>query len=268
MSQPNAQAQVQHPQPSVGSIAAHRPHTVAGVVSDLEPDIDADLDGYEEAPNDGAPLPQGRFLDRERSWLAFNERVLELAEDERMPLLERVKFLAIYTSNLDEFIMVRVAGLHDQVDAGIDARKADGLSPSETITLIGESSGRWLNDRELVEAIAGYWTEAGLTVDLQTPEFGAYLDILFDRENRRIVFEGLTHRYVIRGQDVTSFQPVQAGETLSVSEYIESTYEKEGKRGGTMRFAVVVTEFRDPSDTLVAEARATYIERSAPPKEA
>ena len=59
----------------------------------------------------------------------FNERVLELAEDECIPLLERVKFLAIYASNLDEFYMVRVAGLHDQVDAGIDARRADGLSP-------------------------------------------------------------------------------------------------------------------------------------------
>jgi peptide/nickel transport system substrate-binding protein len=54
----------------------------------------------------------------------------------------------------------------------------------ETITLVGESSGRWLNDRELVEAIASYWTEAGLTVDLQTPAFDAYLDVLFDRENR------------------------------------------------------------------------------------
>ena len=54
----------------------------------------------------------------------------------------------------------------------------------QSITLVGESSGRWLNDRELVEAIASYWTEAGLTVDLQTPEFGAYLDVLFDRENR------------------------------------------------------------------------------------
>ena len=54
----------------------------------------------------------------------------------------------------------------------------------QTITLVGESSGRWLNDKELVEAVAGYWTEAGLVVDLQTPEFGAYLDILFDRENR------------------------------------------------------------------------------------
>ena len=54
----------------------------------------------------------------------------------------------------------------------------------QTITLVGESSGRWLNDRDLVEAIAGFWTEAGLEVDLQTPEFGAYLDILFDRNNR------------------------------------------------------------------------------------
>lgn len=54
----------------------------------------------------------------------------------------------------------------------------------ETITLVGESSGRWLNDRELVEAVASYWTEAGLTVDLQTPGFDEYLDVLFDRENR------------------------------------------------------------------------------------
>src|SRR4051812_18100142 len=73
------------------------------------------------------------YQNRELSWIDFNERVLELAEDERTPLLERVKFLAIYTSNLDEFLMVRVAGLHDQVDAGIDARGPDGLAPAETI---------------------------------------------------------------------------------------------------------------------------------------
>ncbi len=54
----------------------------------------------------------------------------------------------------------------------------------ETITLVGESSGRWLNDRELVEAVASYWTDAGLTVDLQTPGFDEYLDVLFDRESR------------------------------------------------------------------------------------
>jgi polyphosphate kinase len=78
------------------------------------------------------------FTNRELSWLQFNERVLELAEDEQIPLLERVKFCAIYAQNLDEFIMVRVAGLHDQVDAGIDARGADGLSPGETLERIGE----------------------------------------------------------------------------------------------------------------------------------
>ena len=80
------------------------------------------------------------YFNRELSWLQFNERVLELAEDPRTPLLERVKFLAIYASNADEFWMVRVAGLNDQVDAGIDARKADGLSPSETLEQVAERS--------------------------------------------------------------------------------------------------------------------------------
>ena len=78
------------------------------------------------------------FTNRELSWLQFNERVLELAEDDAIPLLERVKFLAIYAQNLDEFVMVRVAGLHDQVDAGIDARGPNGLSPGETVELIIE----------------------------------------------------------------------------------------------------------------------------------
>ena len=78
------------------------------------------------------------YTNRELSWLQFNERVLELAEDEATPLLERVKFLAIYANNLDEFVQVRVAGLHDQVDAGIDARGPDGLSPSDTIDRIAE----------------------------------------------------------------------------------------------------------------------------------
>ena len=93
-----------------------------------------------EAPEGEAPDLKSPELynNRELSWLDFNERVLEIAEDERTPLLERAKFLAIYASNLDEFFMVRVAGLHDQVDAGIDARGPDGLSPSETIELIAK----------------------------------------------------------------------------------------------------------------------------------
>src|SRR4051794_16104025 len=75
----------------------------------------------------------GLYFNRELSWLQFNERVLELAEDASVPLLERVKFCAIYSNNLDEFFMVRVAGLHDQIDAGIEKPLQDGRTPSETI---------------------------------------------------------------------------------------------------------------------------------------
>jgi polyphosphate kinase len=78
------------------------------------------------------------YLNRELSWLEFNDRVLQLAEDEHMPLLERVKFCAIYTTNLDEFYMVRVAGLREQIDAGVEKIGQDGRTPSETIALIRE----------------------------------------------------------------------------------------------------------------------------------
>jgi polyphosphate kinase len=76
------------------------------------------------------------FFNRELSWLDFNQRVLELAEDADVPLLERVRFCAIYASNLDEFFMVRVAGLFDQLDAGIDARGPDDLPTSAQIDAI------------------------------------------------------------------------------------------------------------------------------------
>jgi polyphosphate kinase len=76
------------------------------------------------------------YFNRELSWLDFNQRVLELAEDPEVPLLEQVRFCAIYASNLDEFYMVRVAGLFDQLDAGIDARGPDGLRPGEQIDAI------------------------------------------------------------------------------------------------------------------------------------
>ena len=82
------------------------------------------------------PLPADRFADRELSWLAFNERVLELAEDEAMPLLDRAKFLAIFGSNLDEFFMVRVAGLKRRIDAGIAVRAASGLMPRDLLEMI------------------------------------------------------------------------------------------------------------------------------------
>ncbi len=78
------------------------------------------------------------YINRELSWLDFNERVLQLGEDESTPLLERVKFCAIYTTNLDEYYMVRVAGLHDQIDAGVENPSQDGFTPSETIAGIRE----------------------------------------------------------------------------------------------------------------------------------
>ena len=141
--QPSAEVPLQPAQPSVGSIAAHRPHTLAAAVSDLEPDIDADLDAYEDE-SEGDELPSGRFLDRERSWLAFNERVLELAEDPATPLLERANFLAIFASNLDEFFMVRVAGLKRRIATGVATRSASGLQPREVLDLI------WTRSRELM----------------------------------------------------------------------------------------------------------------------
>jgi polyphosphate kinase len=88
------------------------------------------------AQYDGPIDDPALYFNRELSWLEFNQRVLELAEDSEVPLLERLRFCAIYASNLDEFFMVRVAGLFDQLDAGIDARGPDGLRPSDQIDRI------------------------------------------------------------------------------------------------------------------------------------
>lgn len=87
-----------------------------------------------------APLPDDRFSDRDLSWLAFNERVLELAQDRSQPLLERAKFLAIFASNLDEFFMVRVAGLKRRMATGIAVRAASGMMPRELLEQIWSRS--------------------------------------------------------------------------------------------------------------------------------
>ena len=83
-------------------------------------------------------LPVDRYLDRELSWLQFNERVLQLAADESVPLLERARFLAIFTSNLDEFFMVRVAGLKRRIATGIAVRSPSGLEPREVLEQISK----------------------------------------------------------------------------------------------------------------------------------
>ena len=81
---------------------------------------------------------QPRFLNRELSQLDFNGRVLDVARDESLPLLERVNFCSIFSSNMDEFFMVRVAGLLDQVAAGVTVRSPDGLTPQAALAEIRE----------------------------------------------------------------------------------------------------------------------------------
>src|SRR5881296_3831191 len=91
------------------------------------------------------------FINRELSWLEFNRRVLEEAQDQRQPLIERVKFLTIFSSNLDEFFEIRVAGIKQQIESETSDVGPDGLSPTETFNAIQRLV------RELVETQYALW---------------------------------------------------------------------------------------------------------------
>ena len=127
------------------------------------------------------------YFNRELSWLDFNDRVLQIAEDARVPLLERVKFCAIYTTNLDEFFMVRVAGVHDQVDAGIERRSPDGRTPREALRAV-HARARGLGDRlidcfqrDLCPALAEHGIHI-TSLDELDEEGRAHLDVRFERQ--------------------------------------------------------------------------------------
>lgn len=138
---------------------APRPHDGNDIVEHLgaAPELGA------EEPDD---LPEDRFADREVSWLAFNERVLALAEDADVPLLERARFLAIFASNLDEFYMVRVAGLKRRIATGIAVRAASGLEPREILAEISHRTEQLMARQARVyrDDVAPAMAEQGITV--------------------------------------------------------------------------------------------------------
>ncbi len=174
--------------------------------------------------------PTGTLLNRELSHLEFHARVLELATDETLPLLERVKFCAIFSSNLDEFFQVRVAGLLGQAESGITVRSADGLTPQQALARIRErvldlsalQSRLW--KRELRPALAAAGVTVGGIEDLGEKEL-AKLERRFDRE----IFPVLTPLAVSPGQPF----PYISGLSLSLAIFAEDP------ESGEERFARV-----------------------------
>jgi polyphosphate kinase len=141
------------------------------------------------------------YFNRELSWLDFNDRVLQLAEDPRVPLLERVNFCAIYEDNLDEFFMVRVAGLHDKVESKVDARGADAMAAADVIELIRQRTielrGRLTRcfEDEIQPALAEHGIRV-ISLDAANAEERDEIEHLFTSQ----VFPALTPLVIGRGR--------------------------------------------------------------------
>jgi polyphosphate kinase len=146
--------------------AETRPTDSEWVPADATPESPPAATADSLDPADTQALPDDRYLNRELSWLDFNSRVLALAADPSLPLLERAKFLAIFSSNLDEFYMVRVAGLKRRDEMGLSVRSADGLSPREQLRRIGERTQQIASRhaREFMESVRPALADEGIIV--------------------------------------------------------------------------------------------------------
>ncbi len=162
-------------------------------------------DATAESSPAAAPAPDledpSLYFNRELSWLDFNDRVLQLAEDESVPLLERVKFSAIWESNMDEFFMVRVANLHDQIESGLPSRGADGMTETEQLAAIRsrvidqrERAGRGF-DRDLCPTLDEHGVRI-INFEAASPEEMHELEQLFVNQ----VFPVLTPLVIGRGR--------------------------------------------------------------------
>jgi polyphosphate kinase len=144
-------------------------------------------------PASAPPLAEpSLYFNRELSWLEFNDRVLQLAEDDRLALMERVKFLAIYVKNLDEFFMIRVAGVLDQIEARIDARGPDGISPTRVLAEIARivRAAERRHAEAFRDVIAPALAEEGIRI-VSCEQSGAPKELI-ERHFREQIFPVLT----------------------------------------------------------------------------
>ena len=220
------------------------------------------------APSDGKnstlakrarnPTGPDRFLNRELSWLDFNARLLELAADRKTPLLERVKFCAIFSSNLDEFFMVRVAGLMGQAATGLAVRSPDGRTALGALAeirervceLSGEQSRLW--SRELLPLLGEQGIRIGGVADCDDDEL-AELEHRFERE----IYPVLTPLAVGPGQPF----PYISGLSLSLAVFVrdrttgEERFARVKVPEGLPRFVTVGTEgLRVPLESTIARS--------------